>query len=234
MDEFIKQLKEKVSRRIENANGIKEKKEIVETYCFSFPFLSADDFEHLLVETKHQIKEEVSFLDELKSIVKSPEEVKEARKKESEDFGIKCATTDYHKLKSQIIEAAKRNEYKIVGEKKIIECICNCSFWDTYYRTISPEKSIIGFKPAFSKKIGNIVFDRGIEYFIKDQLAYDAYNLTIAKKSKDDSIFVKIAAQYALKEQFPFPSVIQKAGNIDDTMGMSGHIEIVLVGRAEL
>ena len=34
MDEFIKQLKEKVSRRIENADGIKEKKEIVENYCF--------------------------------------------------------------------------------------------------------------------------------------------------------------------------------------------------------
>lgn len=234
MDEFIKQLKEKVSRCIENADGIKEKKEIVENYCFYFPFLSPDDFEHLLVEAEPKIKREVSFLDELKSIVKSPEEAKVERKQESIDFGIRCATTDYHKLKAQIFEAAKRNDYIIVGEKKVIECTCNCSFWDTYYRTISPEKSIIGFKPALSKRIGNIVFDKGIEYFIKDKLAYDTYNSEITKMAEEDNIFVRIAAHYALKHQFPFPSIIQKVGSIDDTTGMSAHIEIVLVGRAEL
>lgn len=172
----------------------------------------------------------MSFIDELNSVIKSPDEVKNQKQQERVDFGIRCATQDYQKLKERIMNAAKRNEYELVNGKKIIECQCDCSFWNGIR---GKESRIVGFEPAYVRKVGNLYLDTGIKFYIKDQVAFDSYKATIQKSASEDGISFKIVTQYC-SQQYPFPTTLEKVSDVNATNAMSSLLYIVLIGKVEL
>lgn len=171
MEEFVLQLKEKIIRRIERANHITEKKAIVETYCFSFPFLSPDDFKDYIGKEKKNL----DFKDELREILKTPEQVEIEANLRSIETGKNIATEHFEYVKKEIRSHAEQGLYKCAGDKKIIE----------YEIEIPSYKSLIRLPMAGYRDVGGVKFESGIKCEVDDMVLYNSYKQTISSLASE-------------------------------------------------
>ena len=99
MDEFILKTKEKVIRKIEEAKSVKEKKKIVEDNCFYYPFISPEDFEEYIEDDI--LSEDMDFKDELRAILKTPEQVENEANLKSIETGKNIAAEHFEYAKKK-------------------------------------------------------------------------------------------------------------------------------------
>ncbi len=173
MEKFILKTKEKVIRKIEEAKSIQEKKKIVEDNCFYYPFISPEDFEEY-IEEDTQV-ENMDFKDELRAILKTPEQVENEANLKSIETGKNVAERHFEYVKRIIRNNAEKGKYTSVDNKKIIE----------YELEIPSGDFSLRLPMAGYRDVGGVKFESGIKCEIDDMVLYNSYKKTISSLANE-------------------------------------------------
>lgn len=133
----------------------------------------------------------MSFQDELNRVTKTPEDVLSEREKESYANGVNSAQTSYEKIKEELLEYAKQGKYETVNSKKRITYKYKSdNLWDTFLDDILNLK----IRDVTINKHGQAAQEAW--FYIKDQVAFDAYMETLQELCRKDGISTKLTVCY--------------------------------------
>lgn len=138
----------------------------------------------------------MSFQDELNRVTKTPEDVLSEREKESYANGVNSAQTSYGKIKEELLEYAKQGKYETVNSKKRITYKYKSdNLWDTFLDDILNLKiRDVTINKSFFNKHGQAAQEAW--FYIKDQVAFDAYMETLQELCRKDGISTKLTVCY--------------------------------------
>lgn len=166
----------------------------------------------------------MSFKDELRATIRTPEQVRREKENTSVDIGKYCANKDYEEWKKEIIHNAKNGKYDSEEGKKCIKA-------DVTHLQIS---FYIKFREArFEYGFGNAKYERGIKYYIEDEVAFSTYKKEINRLAMDDDAYVQLKGKYIDEGKtyyFDIPGTVEKMRHYIDPRLMSMNIDIVLTG----
>ena len=130
----------------------------------------------------------MSFQDELNRVTKTPEDVLSKREKESYAKG--------EKIKEELLEYAKQGKYETVNSKKRITYKYKSdNLWDTFLDNILNLKiRNVTINKSFFNKHGQAAQEAW--FYIKDQVAFDAYMETLQELCRKDGISTKLTVCY--------------------------------------
>lgn len=138
----------------------------------------------------------MSFQDELNRVTKTPEDVLSKREKESFAKGVDSAQRSYEKIKEELLEYAKQGKYETVNSKKRITYKYKSdNLWDTFLDNILNLKiRNVTINKSFFNKHGQAAQEAW--FYIKDQVAFDAYMETLQELCRKDGISTKLTVCY--------------------------------------
>lgn len=139
----------------------------------------------------------MSFRDEINEVIKTPEQVKDEKIKNSVNTGISYAKEDYTNIKNEIKRKAQCGNYEQVGNRRIIKFDYTC---------------------CNAYKMANIVaewFDgiinRGIRCEVQDVVAFEAYKKELQRLTKEDEIDIQL--YYLFRDDDGSESKFELPGN---------------------
>lgn len=125
---------------------------------------------------------EMSFLDEVKSVTKTPEQVANEKLKESIEKGRSGAKEDFERIKTEIKKRAEKGEYEVVGDARIIK-------FDFEFPTIY---GMISYSYAWYDGIIN----KGIKCIIEDEVALNYYKCELERLARENNIKCKLLCRF--------------------------------------
>ncbi len=143
-----------------------------------------------------QLIQSMIFQDELNRVTKTPEDVLSKREKESYAKGVDSAQRSYEKIKEELLEYAKQGKYETVNSKKRITYKYKSdNLWDTFLDNILNLKiRNVTINKSFFNKHGQAAQEAW--FYIKDQVAFDAYMETLQELCRKDGISTKLTVCY--------------------------------------
>ncbi len=122
----------------------------------------------------------MSFRDEVKRIMKTPEEVAENERKEKIHEGMQYAQKDFKSLKDKIKSAAANGEAKYIDRKQVIQCDCYS----------------VGLGMLTSCNNTNCCckIEQGIACNIKNSTSYNAFKEEIERLTREEEIQIEFRA----------------------------------------